>query len=161
MGWLHISIAIIYTMSILFKSSVCELTQDDKDILLKYHNRERANVLVPPLKWSKKLEKIAQISAKKCHAVGSGRNGPYGENLAGYDVVNAWHLTKIWGFQRIYYNCAQNKCVDGPCSDYVQIVWRNTTLVGCASAICNGHVETPFFACEYYPPGRIPGQRPY
>lgn len=41
----------------------------------------------------------------------------------------------------------------------VQVVWRNTQLVGCGSAKCPG--GGTFVVCSYYPPGNYNGQRPW
>ena len=41
---------------------------------------------------------------------------------------------------------------------YTQMVWRETTALGCGEAICN---KTLIVACNYDPPGNYIGRRPY
>ena len=53
------------------------------------------------------------------------------------------------------------------CGHYTQLVWRNSTLLGCAYARCTSNspfqgVPTwDFWVCDYSPPGNWVGQRPY
>lgn len=53
------------------------------------------------------------------------------------------------------------------CGHYTQIVWRNTTHVGCATKVCDknspfqGFTRWQFWVCNYSPPGNFVGQRPY
>ena len=64
------------------------------------------------------------------------------------------------------YSSATNKCAPGKvCGHYTQVVWRNTTHVGCATAICTKN--SPFGAqfptwqlwvCNYTPPGNFVGK---
>ena len=41
---------------------------------------------------------------------------------------------------------------------YTQMVWRDTTALGCGEAICD---KTLIVACNYDPPGNYIGRRPY
>ena len=45
-----------------------------------------------------------------------------------------------------------------PAGHYTQMVWRETTRLGCGQAICNG---TLIVACNYSPAGNVLGRKPY
>ena len=42
---------------------------------------------------------------------------------------------------------------------FTQLVWSNTTTVGCGRTACNGDNNTPgyYVVCEYYPAGNVEG----
>jgi pathogenesis-related protein 1 len=44
------------------------------------------------------------------------------------------------------------------CGHYTQIVWRDTTSVGCAAQSCP---QGEIWVCDYSPPGNYVGQHPY
>jgi pathogenesis-related protein 1 len=103
-----------------------------------------------------------------CTLVHSG--GPYGENLfwgsAGGNIFlgaggsDAWDALNSWIGQKQYYDCSTNSCRSREaCGDYTQLAWANSTRVGCASVACDA--GGTFIACNYDPPGNVPGQRPY
>ncbi|CAI5977697.1 unnamed protein product [Closterium sp. NIES-65] len=51
-------------------------------------------------------------------------------------------------------------CADGKmCGHYTQVVWRDTTHVGCASAQCPD--GSGMWVCNYSPPGNFAGQTPF
>ncbi|CAI5977698.1 unnamed protein product [Closterium sp. NIES-65] len=51
-------------------------------------------------------------------------------------------------------------CADGKmCGHYTQVVWRDTTHVGCASAQCPD--GSGMWVCDYSPPGNFVGQTPF
>lgn len=79
------------------------------------------------------------------------------------DVVWNWYL------QKGAYNYTTNTCIGNQeCGAYTQIVWKNTTELGCSGGVgCHecgcpegGNVSSYLFVCAYSPPGNIPGQRP-
>ncbi|KAF4378489.1 hypothetical protein G4B88_027549 [Cannabis sativa] len=60
------------------------------------------------------------------------------------------------------YDYNSNTCLsENPwaCLHYTQVVWRDSTRLGCAKVHCN--VEGIIVICNYDPPGNYIGQRPY
>ena len=157
--------------------------------LLEAHNRYRAEVGVPPLTWSPTLAAGAQAWADALvfeHSSGSG----VGENLA-VDVGSDASLSSIlglvdnWAVEKnnnyipgIPFSEARNQA-SGVIGHYTQMVWRETTEVGCGVARGvhrdgNGGVLFPSFVdqagnpvpgnylvCRYSPQGNILNQVPY
>jgi hypothetical protein len=145
----------------------------DPAALLAEHNRWRAEVGAPPLRWSAKLAGIAQgwadhLKNDSCGMYHSG-NG-YGENIyqataimwsdgrRDFSPKTAKDVVGAWGSEIKDYNYANNSC-SGVCGHYTQLVWKTTKEVGCAMSVCgdNGQI----WVCSYSPPGNVVGQRPY
>ena len=139
--------------------------------IVERHNYWREKVGVPPLKWSTKLARVAQkwanhLAEQGCKMYHSPRNkgrkygNIYGENLYWSNGVENTSSSAVdaWASEIQYFNETTGKCKGGICGHYTQLVWRNTTQVGCAMAIC-GHTE--IWVCNYNPSGNWKGQRPY
>ncbi|CAL9137867.1 unnamed protein product [Musa acuminata var. zebrina] len=140
------------------------LAQNSPQDIVDAHNSARAAVGVGPVSWDDNVAAYAQNYSNQrigdCQLVNSG--GPYGENLfsgnstefTGIDAVNAWVDEKQ------YYDYDSNSCADGQvCETYTQVVWKNSTAIGCAGVQCdNGGI---FIICNYNPAGNIVGERPY
>jgi len=130
--------------------------------MLNAHNRWRSQVGVPPLRWSPQLASYAQDWANQLAARGAfehRRNSPYGENLF-WGQGRRWSPTEVvddWGSEVQDYNYATNSC-RGICGHYTQVVWRDTTEVGCGVAR-SGSQE--IWVCNYNPPGNYRGRKPY
>ncbi|WNG40952.1 serine protease [Archangium violaceum] len=142
------------------------------------HNQARAKVkptpkqALPPLTWSADAAKVAQAYAAQCKFEHNKNRGKYGENLAAAappgSKTNA-EMVQDWVSEGADYSYATNKCAPGKvCGHYTQVVWRNTTQVGCATVTCTKN--SPFGAqfpkwqlwvCNYAPPGNYVGQKPY
>ncbi|MCS6627790.1 CAP domain-containing protein [Roseibacterium beibuensis] len=138
--------------------------------LLAAHNAERARVGVPPLRWADNLEAEARVWARELIASNTFAHDParhgHGENLwTGWggrawtpeDMVGDWVAEKADYRHGVFPNVSRT----GKWSDvghYSQLVWRDTTHVGCA-------VETrgdrSVLACRYAPPGNIDGRTAY
>lgn len=153
--------AILLMYSSLSTSYVALAQNTPQDILL-VHNEARAEVGVGPLRWDETLMAYGRSYADKrvddCELEHSG--GPYGENLAeNYDNMDFTDAVKYWVSEKSHYDHDSNKCVKDECLHYTQVVWRDTTHVGCARAKCkNGWM---FVICNYSPPGNVEGQKPY
>jgi hypothetical protein len=118
----------------------------------------------PPLQWSSSLAAVAQayatVLADSCNLVHSG--GDYGENLyaswgmspSPADVVTSW-ASELSCFSYGEFP----GCCGCTCGHYTQIVWRDSTYLGCAKATCTDEGEV--WVCNYDPPGNYLGNMPY
>jgi hypothetical protein len=133
------------------------------------HNRVRAEVGVPPMRWDDRLANDAEQWARHLaeinglvHWGSQGEPDNYeGENLwmgsRGYfsveQMVGTWAAEKSRFLQaRHWEDDFQNV------GHYTQMAWRSSTRVGCAIAT-NG--QNDFLVCRYSPQGNYFGQRPY
>jgi uncharacterized protein YkwD len=140
--------------------------------ILAAHNKYRSQVGIPPLKWSNKIAISAQTWAntlakmgKMQHSTSQARSG-YGENLW-MGTAGAFSFTQMvdgWGSEKknfIPNKTFPNVSKTGNWADvghYTQIVWKNTTEVGCA--LTQGG-RNNYLVCQYNPPGNFQGQKPY
>ncbi len=138
--------------------------------LLAAHNAERALAGVPPLRWADNLEAEAQVWARELIGRDRFAHDPalhgHGENLWtgwGGRVWTPEEMVGEWIAEKADYrhDAFPNVSRTGNWSDvghYTQLVWRDTTHVGCA-------VETrgdrSVLACRYAPTGNIDGRRAY
>jgi hypothetical protein len=128
-----------------------------------------------PFAWSGGAATVARNWAAVCNFAHNANRGPFGENiyaaggqttpvtLTGADVVSDW------ANEAQDYSYAGNSCAAGDtCGHYTQLVWRDTTAVGCAVQQCT--TNSPFGAdfpdwafavCDYSPPGNFTNEEPY
>jgi uncharacterized protein YkwD len=130
--------------------------------MIASHNQVRTQVGVGPLTWSPSLAAYAQEWANKLAATGQfehRQNGGYGENLYWGQgrTASPSNVVTSWANEASDYNYSNNNCRD-VCGHYTQIVWKNTTEVGCAVAKVRNE---EYWVCNYNPPGNYVGQKPY
>lgn len=171
--------AILTSLIISMTAAVAQttLTTTEQAEMVSAHNTWRGQVATPNLKWSPTLANTAQAWAdslknnQACKMVHSHADG-VGENLfwaspltysTGKTELQAVSPTKTatsWGDEKKDYSYSSNTCAAGKiCGHYTQVVWKNTTDVGCGKAICSD--KSQVWVCQYAPAGNYIGQKPY
>jgi hypothetical protein len=136
-----------------------------KEEILNSHNKYRAEVKVPPLQWSEDLAASAQQWADRLAQTGTLKHSKAGENLA-QGTTGAFSVTQLvdmWGAEKKFFRKGTfpNVSSTGNWADvghYTQVIWRNTTEVGCGLARGNGK---DVLVCHYNPAGNFQGQAVY
>jgi uncharacterized protein YkwD len=146
------------------------VTKEDAQAALDFHNKVRKDVSVPPLEWSTELSAFAQLWANKLaeggckleHRPSSGKWAQlYGENiyfgtakgLTTLDASKAWYseikdftgTLTIQNFMKV--------------AHYTQMVWRSTSRLGIAKATCPSGAT--IIVANYSPLGNYMGKKPY
>ncbi|NWX64767.1 PI16 inhibitor, partial [Promerops cafer] len=149
------------------------LSDEEKKIILDEHNRYRSQVSPPAMAmmkmtWDSDLEVAAQKHAKKCIWGQNGGPGPKRVNLfATASTLDVKLAIEEWNGERKFYNLTTSECVPRQmCDNYTQVVWAETTRIGCGDSSCekiNG-TETEnaqLLVCSYYPPSNTKDKKPY
>jgi pathogenesis-related protein 1 len=161
-----VNLWILWIIASLFpdnSSSARVANDEEKQILLATHNEWRDDVGVTGLEWSDQLASSAlewaKVLEQDCGFYHSKSN--FGENLwkGTKGAFSTASVVNSWGSEKADYNYAKNKCKVGKvCGHYTQLVWENTTKVGCAQMTCDGMTT---WVCQYDPPGNWVGEKPY
>jgi pathogenesis-related protein 1 len=144
--------------------------------ILDAHNAVRAAKGIAPLTWDPALAAIAQNWVEQCvdmdgvqglvdHNAGRSTGYPtyVGENIFGSSgTASGTGAVSSWAGEEANYDYASNSCASGKvCGHYTQIVWANTTKLGCAIHRCEGLRYASSVVCNYAPGGNVRGQKPY
>ncbi|OBT65412.1 hypothetical protein VE03_06103 [Pseudogymnoascus sp. 23342-1-I1] len=160
-------------------------TGDYKSAVLYHHNVHRTNHSAPALTYDDTLAGYAAQVAKTCvfkHDTTPG-NGGYGQNLAqsgssgdeksrdpatipGGAISNQWYNGELGLFEPSMYGQDDPDMSNfSGWGHFSQVVWKDTTAVGCATQFCDSDSEmftAPFSGwytvCNYGNPGNVGGQ---
>lgn len=138
-----------------------------QQVMLTAHNEARTEVGVPLLELDADLNAAARAYAEVLIANGRFEHSPrasrpgQGENLfwgtAGAfsfrQMVDFWIDEKVNFVAGTFPDVSRNGGVVG---HYTQIIWRNTTKVGCGIA---SDAQRDVLVCRYTPPGNFIGQK--
>ncbi|XP_030551862.1 STS14 protein [Rhodamnia argentea] len=137
---------------------------------LDAHNQARAEVGVAPLRWSPYLAAAASRQAlyqrdrMSCNFANLTASKYGGNQLwaGGAGMATAPRAAVgVWVREKAYYDHVSNTCAAGHrCGVYTQVVWRNSSEVGCVQARCPKEAAS-LTICFYNPPGNVVGERPY
>lgn len=146
------------------------------------HNAVRTKKSLAGLIWSDTLASYSQqwadhlAKVNNCqlnHRPTSGElKQKYGENLWRVDA-DVWSdgerklqkttiesVVSSWAKQESSYSYEAGSCAAGKeCNSYTQIVWQDTTSVGCGYQQCSD--KSQIWVCNYNPPGNFTGKKPY
>jgi hypothetical protein len=136
--------------------------------ILQLHNTHRESVGVPPLRWSDALAAGAQQWANELAARNQmvhSHTAGVGENLAMWwghhprldTMIDMWTAEKQY-FQPGTFPAVSQTGSWESVAHYSQMVWRETTDVGCGVAD-NGRTE--YLVCWYNPQGNFFGKTAY
>ena len=142
-------------------------TEKQKIELLAAHNKYRAALGETALTWSDSLAASAGAwadhLANEVHALKHSGALARGENLAVWTAGRATltRLVDLWGAEKRYFVEASFPDVSSTgdwhtVAHYTQMIWRNTTEVGCGLARGDGY---DFLVCRYSPQGNFMGER--
>ncbi len=138
------------------------------DRLLAAHNAERARVGVPPLSWDPRLAQSAAAYGPVLARLGRLQHSPKASRPGQRE--NLWmgsrgrfspeQMVGRWIEERRLFRPGifPNVSASGNwyhVAHYTQLIWRNTTHVGCA---LHPGGATDYLICRYSPPGNIDGR---
>ncbi|KAK1686496.1 hypothetical protein QYE76_047344 [Lolium multiflorum] len=158
--------ALALALAVVAMAATTTMAQNSPEDYVAAHTAARAEVGLGQVWWDQNLADYAEWWANQRRGVCGGHSGVvgYGENIfwgsagwpwTGVDAVNTWVDEKQ------YYDYNSNSCW-GPygCGHYTQVVWRESTLIGCARVDCDNNLGV-FITCNYYPQGNWNNRRPY
>jgi len=160
-----------------------ELTTSEKEAILKKHNDLRAQVEATNMQkmyWDDDLALEARNWARQCdlwHEPNPLRNleqYPIGQNIFfwyGYPrtIERFMWAVQFWYDEGQCYDfatqtcnpmCDKNRQVT-QCGHYTQLVWAESTRMGCSYVRCGGGGYEHRLICNYAPTGNIVGKNPY
>jgi len=138
------------------------------------HNRVRSAVTAPPnyvgtwaplpfVVWSSVLVASAQDWANYLRdsnncALVQDTSTTYGENLAYGSVgFGPKQTVALWEQEKAEY--AYSASYSPVAGHYTQLIWRESTQIGCATAVCSTGWKV--MVCRYSPAGNVIGAQPY
>ncbi len=160
------SLLILFACTITMASQgqfVVMMTKKDELEYLNAHNKWRKEVGSPPLTWNKSFQEDAEWYAAKLAKTGKMEHSDtdLGENLFWFSekVCEPEMAVNAWASEKEYYRPGTkiNNSNYQKFGHYTQMIWYNTTEVGCGAAQSK---HGTFVVCRYNPHGNIIGEKP-
>ncbi|EEQ84994.1 uncharacterized protein BDCG_08263 [Blastomyces dermatitidis ER-3] len=140
---------------------------DYQSKVLYHHNIHRSNHSAPALTWANNLASYAHTVASKCvfeHDTSVGGES-YGQNIGygippqdiGKMITNMMYNDEAGLFAGMYGQANPDMSNFSKWGHFTQIVWKGTTVVGCATVKCSNHLRWNT-VCNYGPPGNFGGR---
>ncbi len=143
-----------------------------KTAMMSGHNAARAEVGVPPLVWSDTLATTARSYAEEMARTGKFAHAhqPQDPTREGENLWTGTRYAYTYDEMIGHWVAEKRDFINGATPDfsrtgkfedvahYTQIVWRNSTAVGCAIA---SNKTDDYLVCRYSPPGNVIGQRSF
>ena len=140
--------------------------------LLASHNRERSMLGLPMLRWDPALASGARAwsdylarSGNFAHSPNDPQELPIGENIWGgtSNRFSPEEMVGLWISEKARFRSGTFPAVSrtgnvADVSHYTQLVWRETSRVGCA--LSHG-IKEDVLVCRYSNAGNVMGNRPY
>lgn len=122
-------------------------SEDWQKQLVDAHNAVRSECGQSPIVWNDELANQAAGYTAQCNYGHSGMDG-VGENIAegSGSAGSADGLCKLW---------SDEKNGGSDTGHYTQMVWKDTTDLGCGYQSCGG---MQFLVCQYWPAGNVIGE---
>jgi uncharacterized protein YkwD len=160
-------ISLVIALAMLGGATAPSAPADFATRIVATHNAERARVGTKPLAWSGTLAADAQNWADhlaKTNSFEHASQTSQGENLwsgtrGSYtfeEMVDAWVDEKSMYKAGRFPDVTTTKSWQDV-GHYTQLIWGNTTHVGCAIA---SNAQDDYLVCRYGPPGNWEGQDP-
>ena len=142
------------------------LTEEQKSEVVDYLNHLRAREdarKMAVIAWNASLESQAAARAARCDwSFGYEIHNNTGQSRYIFHTTNLTEAMSVWYSGKYYYDYDNMWCADkseGHCDEYLQIVWANTTDVGCALHHCSAWKMTGAssppriwnLVCRYWP----------
>jgi len=134
-------------------------SQSTIDAYLGAHNSIRAGHGAVDLSWNKTLADAASSWASSCqlkHSDGTLLDSPYGENI----VAATGHFPIANAMLQFVSDEADYDPSTPTYNHFTQVVWKDTTQLGCAVSACSGifpDSKASYYVCLYDPPGNVIG----
>lgn len=170
------SVAPTTTSAVQTSSSTSETASGSaayQTMILNAHNIHRANHSASDLTWNETLAESALALANTCNYGHNEDLGPatnYGQNI-GFGIAadkvdemitNLMYNDEMMYYQGLYGEATPSMANFDSWGHFSQIVWAETTSVGCATVTCDpltnsgSDMSLPYTVCDYYPSGMPP-----